>query len=79
MLMYAMPRYEVKYNEQDGWKEITELELMDELYRSFDRVTPAIKEMIQGKEVETPHGIFRLKTAGGEEVTSGLANAKVYN
>jgi len=39
---------------------------MDELYKTFDKVTPAIKEMIMGKEVETPHGIFRLKQKGGE-------------
>ena len=61
-----MPLYEVKYHEEDDWREISELELMDELYRTFDKVTPAIKEMIMGKEVRTPHGIFRLKQQGGE-------------
>ena len=55
-----------KYYEEDDWKEISELALMDELYKSFDKVTPAIKEMIMGKEVKTPHGIFRLKLKGGE-------------
>ena len=64
--MFAMALYEVKSNEEDDWREISELELMDELYRTFDKVTPAIKEMIQGKEVKTPHGIFRLKLKGGE-------------
>jgi hypothetical protein len=66
MLTYAMPQYEVKYHEEDDWKEISELELMDELYKTFDKVTPAIKEMIMGKEVKTHHGIFRLKLKGGE-------------
>ena len=64
--MFAMALYEVKSHEEDDWREISELELMDELYRTFDKVTPAIKEMIQGKEVKTPHGIFRLKLKGGE-------------
>ena len=64
--MFAMPQYEVRYNEEDDWKEISELELMDELYRTFDKVTPAIKQMIMGEEVRTPHGIFRLKQQGGE-------------
>ena len=66
MLMYAIPQYEVRYHEEGDWKEISELELMDELYKTFDKVTPAIKEMIMGKEVKTPHGIFRLKLKGGE-------------
>ena len=66
MLMFAMPRYEVKKHEEDEWKEITELELMDELYKIFKKVTPAIKKMIMGKKVKTPHGIFRLKLKGGE-------------
>jgi len=66
MLTYALPLYEVKYHEEDDWREISELELMDELYRTFDKVTPAIKEMILGKEVKTTHGIFRLKQQGGE-------------
>jgi hypothetical protein len=67
--MYAMPQYEIRYNEDGDWDDISELALMDELYRTFDKVTPAIKEMIRGKEVKTPHGFFRLKTAGGEVST----------
>ena len=64
--MFAMPRYEVKFQEDGEWVEISELELMDELYKSVDKVTPAIKEMIMGKEVRTPYGIYRLKLKGGE-------------
>ena len=66
MLMFEMPRYEVKNNEGGDWKEISELELMDELYKNFNKVTPAIKEMIMGKEVKTPYGMYRLKLRGGE-------------
>ena len=66
MLTYAMPLYEVKYPEEEDWKEISDLELMDELYKSYNKVTPAIKEMIMGKMVKTPHGIYRLKLKGGE-------------
>jgi hypothetical protein len=40
---------------------------MDQLYRTYKKVTPAIKEMIMGKEVETPDGIYRLKFKGGEQ------------
>ena len=66
MLMYGLPQYEVSYHEDGDWNDISELALMDELYKTFDKVTPAIKEMISGKEVRTPHGIFRLKFTGGE-------------
>jgi hypothetical protein len=66
MLLFAMPLYEVQYNEEDAWQEISEVELMDDLYKIYKKVTPAIKEMILGKEVKTPYGRYRLKSKGGE-------------
>ena len=65
MLKFAMPVYEAKYHEEDDWVEISELKLMDQLYRTYRKASPAIKEMIMGKEVKTPHGIYRLKNKGG--------------
>jgi hypothetical protein len=65
--MFSMPLYEVKYSEKDGWQEISELALMDDLYKTYNKVTPAIKEMIMGKEVKTPYGIYRLKFKGGDQ------------
>ena len=65
MLKFAMPVYEARYHEEDEWVEISEIELMDQLYRTYKKVTPAIKEMIMGKEVNTPYGSFRLKDKGG--------------
>ncbi len=59
--MGTMPRYETRYNENEEWKEISELELMDGLYKIYHRVTPAIKEMIEGKELRTPDAFYRLK------------------
>ena len=73
MPMYSMPLYEVKYPETDEWKEISDLELMNELYKTYSKVTPAIKEMINGKEIKTPHGIYRLKFKGGEHTDSSAA------
>ena len=65
MLKYTMPLYEAKYHKEDDWREISELELMDQLYRTYAKVTPEIKKMIMGKEVETPYGSYRLKFKGG--------------
>ena len=67
MLMFSMPLYEVKYDKKEVWQEISELQLMDELYKTYKKVTPAIKEMISGHEVKTPCGIYRLKLKGGEK------------
>jgi len=64
--MYALPLYEVKYDAKEDWKEISEVELMEGLYRVFDKVAPAIKEIIEGKEIDTPEGVYRLKIKGGE-------------
>ena len=65
MLNYAMPLYEAKYNQEDEWIEISDLEIMDELYKTYTKVTPAIRAMIMGNEVETPYGIYRIKLIGG--------------
>ncbi len=65
MLKFAMPLYEAKYQKEDEWMEVSELELMDQLYRTYKKVTPAIKEMIMGEEIVTPSGIYRLKLKGG--------------
>ena len=59
--MNIMPRYEVRYHENGEWIEVSELEFMDGLYKLYNRVTPAIKEMINGKELRTPDGSYRLK------------------
>ncbi len=67
MLKFAMPLYEAKYHEEDEWMEISELNVMDQLYRTYKKIAPVIKEMIMGKEVETPDGIYRLKLKGGEQ------------
>lgn len=59
--MNIMPRYEVRYEENGDWIEISEIEFMNGLYKLYNRVTPAIKEMINGKELRTPDGFYRLK------------------
>ena len=66
--MITMPRYEVRYNENEEWKEISELEIMDGLYKLYHRVTPAIKEMLAGKEVRTPHAVYRINGQFGNTI-----------
>ena len=59
--MSLMPRYEARYGENGEWIEISDLQLMDGLYKLYRRVTPAIKEMIDGKELRTPDAVYRIK------------------
>ena len=59
--MFEMPQYEFRFHGDESWKEISEIQLMDGLYTVYKKVTPAIKEMIMGKEVKTPDGVYRLK------------------
>lgn len=78
MLKFSMPIYEAKFDHKEVWQEISELELMDELYKTYNKVTPAIKEMILGKEVKTPYGIYRLKIKGGERVAEQPQSSPQY-
>lgn len=59
--MFTMPHYEVRYDENEDWKEISEIEFIDGLYKMYRRVSPAIKEMIEGKELHTPDAAYRLR------------------
>ena len=70
--MFTMPTYEVKYHNLEEWEEISEIELMDGLYKIYRRVTPAIKEMITGKEIFTPEAVYRLKFPGGEHAENPI-------
>ena len=59
--MFEMPLYEVRYNDHSGWEKISELDLMQRLHENYDRVTSAIEQMIEGKHVQTPEAVYRLK------------------
>ena len=56
-----MSHYEVRYHEKEDWQEISDVEMMEGLYKIYNRVTPAIEKMIKGKEVRTPDAVYRSK------------------
>ena len=70
--MYKMPCYEAKYFRKNYWEEISDIEMMDGLYKIYNRITPAIKEMIQGKEIQTTDAVYRLKWKGGEQTETPI-------
>ena len=60
-MKFEMPLYEFRFHDETDWIEISEIQLMDGLYKIYEKITPAIKEMIWGNEVKTPDGVYRLK------------------
>ena len=60
-MLFEMLRYEVKYYNKNEWEEISETEVLVSLQESFKRVTPAIQEMIEGKQVLTSEAAYRVK------------------
>ena len=60
-MIFEMLRYEVKYYDKNHWEEISETEVLQDLQDSFKRVTPAIQEMIEGRQVLTSEAAYRVK------------------
>ena len=56
-----MSQFQVKYHDEDDWIEVSESVVLEKLVDEFGRVVPFLAQMIQGNEVITPDGIFRMK------------------
>ena len=60
-MQFEISHYEFKVFNSDDWQRIPEKLVLEKLVDIFDPLTPLLAEMIQGKEVITPEGIFRMK------------------
>ena len=60
-MKFTVPRYEVRYYGTETWEDISELDLMQRLSDTYDRVTPEILHMLKGKQVQTSEAVYRLK------------------
>lgn len=60
-MKFKVPRYEVRYHGKEIWEDISELALMQSLQETYGRVTPLIRQMLEGKKVQTPEAVYRLK------------------
>ena len=60
----AIPLYEVKYQGKMHWEDITDIDLMKKLHETFDRVIPAIQQILEGDLLLTSDAIYRLKGRG---------------
>jgi hypothetical protein len=61
-MKFNMPKYEVRKVDGGRWEEVSEEKIMGILVDIFDQVYPILTDILQGKEVITPFGIYRLKT-----------------
>jgi len=58
----AMPLYEVRYHGKENWENISDIDLMQKLHETFDRVIPAIQKILEGDLLLTPEAVYRLKS-----------------
>lgn len=65
-MQFKISQYEFKDSHSDNWQKVSETFVLEKLVDVFDPLTPLLSEMVQGKEVITPEGVFRLKNCGNE-------------
>ena len=61
-MQIEMPQYEVRNVDGGRWEDISEKNFMERFVDIFDQVTPIMADILHGKEITTPYGIYRLKT-----------------
>ena len=52
-------RYQIKESENNTWEDVSEKTILESLATRFDRLTPVLSELLQGKEIITAHESYR--------------------
>jgi hypothetical protein len=65
-MQFNLSQYEFKDSDSDDWQKVSETFVLEKLVDVLDPLTPSLAEMLQGKEIITPKGIFRIKNCGNE-------------
>ena len=65
-MQFKISQYEFKDSNGDSWQKVSESFVLEKLVDIFDPLTPLLAEMLQGKEITTPEGIFRMRKSGNE-------------
>jgi hypothetical protein len=63
---FELSHYEFKDSNSDKWHRVSETLVLQKLVDVFDPLTPLLAEMLQGKEITTPEGIFRIRKSANE-------------
>ena len=61
-----LSEYEFKYCNSENWQNVSETLVLKKLADVFDPLTPSLTKMLQGKEITTPEGSYRIKRSGNE-------------
>jgi hypothetical protein len=57
----TMPQFEMRCANEKNWVLIPEKAALESLFDNFDRVSPIIDELFQGKEITFRDSVFRLR------------------
>lgn len=63
-MQFKISQFEFKDSNSNDWQEISEIIVLEKLAELYDRLTPLLSEMLQGKEIIAAKGIFRIKNGG---------------
>ena len=58
---FKLTQFEVKHLDAKNWRYISEVAALELLHDKYHRITPILSQMLQGKEITTPDGIFRIR------------------
>jgi hypothetical protein len=59
-------QFEFKRFGKKDWEDVSEITALAKLVYIYARVTPVLTDMIRGKEIITPDGVFRIKNCANE-------------
>ena len=51
--------YQIRESEKDTWEDVSESTVLEMLATRFDRLTPILSKLLQGKEIITAHECYR--------------------
>ena len=49
------------YHDTADWEDISDMEFMDELYMTFNRLSPVVKRLLSGEEIHANGVAYRIK------------------
>ena len=56
-----LSQFEVKHLDAKKWRYISEVAALELLQDKYHLITPILSQMLQGKEITTPDGIFSIR------------------
>ena len=58
---YKLSQFEVKHLDAKNWRYISEVAALEILQNNYYRITPILSQILRGKEITTPDGIFSIR------------------